>query len=244
MDTGTVSARNAVPCVKPHSRVRSNLHVDAEANAHSLIASAFFSESTCGETFLQKGCPEGWPLGGCPIRPTSAMGLQRIRWAAADPHPKWVLLLLTTARHGSNVKEVLYFMPCFLQTLETMNISLCPYVIIAPHLANFVSTASFKPQATEMAPETAGGIFYYYARGTEACRGVHGRPGRPRHMEARHNRLFRALAGTVMRELLVLHLNKDIAYELSSTAARSHASGILATYPTTGIVISHLYGRG
>ena len=51
------------------------------------------------------------------------------------------------------------------------------------------------PEATEMAPEATGGIFYYYSRRTEAHRGIHAPTGRD--IEARLYRVFRALTGGI-----------------------------------------------
>lgn len=45
-------------------------------------------------------------------------------------------------------------------------------------------------EATEMDPETAGGILFYHSRRTEACGGVRGWPDPRRDVEARRSGLF------------------------------------------------------
>jgi len=81
-----------------------------------------------------------------------------------------------------------------LPTLETESTSLCPYVIHGTLLpANVLSEHRlilFGPEATEMVPETAGGIFYDYTRGAEVGGGVCGQSTTRRVVEMRHFSLF------------------------------------------------------
>lgn len=120
-------------------------------------------------------------------------------------------------------------MPYSLLTLETESMFLCLYVIIALYCCKF--RLNVNSEATEMAPETARGILYYYPRRTEACRGVRGRPDPRRDLGSRRSGLFEVKRVVGAANLIFVNYDALAPYYTRRTRDTSRPSIILIYTP-------------